>query len=85
MKRTPWRGVLKNECNKSSGSFGARTLTLWRAGQSGAQPLVDEICVLCGYERKYASKLLRGGRPIARKREVSAEARRGFTLRRNAK
>jgi hypothetical protein len=27
--------------------------------------LLDEICVLCGYERKYASKLLRGRRPIA--------------------
>jgi len=26
---------------------------------------LDEICVLCGYERKYASKLLGGRRPIA--------------------
>jgi hypothetical protein len=26
--------------------------------------LLDEICVLCGYERKYASKLLGGRRPI---------------------
>ena len=65
MKRTPWRGVLKNECNESSGSFEASALTLWRAGKSGVQPLPDEICVLCGYERKYASKLLGGGRPIA--------------------
>ena len=27
--------------------------------------MLDEICVLCGYERKYASKLLGGRRPIA--------------------
>jgi hypothetical protein len=27
--------------------------------------LLDEICALCGYERKYASKLLRGRRLIA--------------------
>ncbi len=40
MKRTPWRGVFKNECNESSGSFEASAPTLWRAGQSGAQPLV---------------------------------------------
>ena len=34
-------------------------------GKAGRSRLLDEICVLCGYERKYASKLLRGSRPIA--------------------
>ena len=34
-------------------------------GKAGRSRLLDEICVLCGYERKYASKLLRGRRPIA--------------------
>ena len=34
-------------------------------GKAGRSRLLDEICVLCGYERKYASKLLGGRRPIA--------------------
>ena len=34
-------------------------------GKTGRSRLLNEICVLCGYERKYASKLLRGRRPIA--------------------
>src|SRR5437773_9040753 len=34
-------------------------------GKAGRSRLLNEICVLCGYERKYASKLLRGRRPIA--------------------
>ena len=34
-------------------------------GKAGRSRLLDEIYALCGYERKYASKLLRGRRPIA--------------------
>ena len=34
-------------------------------GKAGRSRLLDEICVLCGYERKYAGKLLGGRRPIA--------------------
>lgn len=39
----------------------------WRYGKRGKQgrsQLLDEICALCGYERKYASKVLAGRRPI---------------------
>ena len=31
-------------------------------GKEGRSRLLDEICALCGYERKYASKLLSGAR-----------------------
>ncbi len=34
-------------------------------GKRGRSRLLDEICVLCGFERKYASKLLSGRRAIA--------------------
>ena len=41
-------------------------------GKAGRSRLLDEICVLCGYERKYASKLLRGSQADrGRKRKVS--------------
>lgn len=33
-------------------------------GNRGRSRLLDEICALCGYERKYASKVLTGKRPI---------------------
>ena len=39
----------------------------WRyekRGKQGRSRLLDEICALCGYERKYASKVLAGKRPI---------------------
>jgi hypothetical protein len=39
-------------------------------GKAARSRLLDEICVLCGYERKYASKLLGGRRPIAGEREA---------------
>ena len=35
-----------------------------KRGKEGRSLLLDEICVLCGYERKYASKVLAGKRPI---------------------
>src|SRR5215831_801382 len=34
-------------------------------GREGRSRLLDEVCALCGYERKYASKLLRGSRPLS--------------------
>jgi hypothetical protein len=34
-------------------------------GKRGRSRLLDEICALCGFERKYASKLLSGQRAIA--------------------
>jgi hypothetical protein len=40
----------------------------WRyakRGKEGRSRLLDEVCALCGYERKYASKVLRGKRAIA--------------------
>jgi hypothetical protein len=43
---------------QARGRYGGR-------GKAGRSRLLDEICPLCGYERKYASKLLRGRRPIA--------------------
>lgn len=39
----------------------------WRyagRGREGRTKLLDEFCELCGYERKYAIKLLRGQRRI---------------------
>jgi hypothetical protein len=33
-------------------------------GKEGRRRLLDEVCALCGYERKYASKVLAGGRAI---------------------
>lgn len=55
-------------------------LARWRYGKRGKQgrtQLLDEICALCGYERKYASKVLAGKRPItgsARKRRGGSKA-----------
>jgi hypothetical protein len=40
----------------------------WRyekRGKEGRSRLLDEVCALCGYERKYASKVLGGKRAIA--------------------
>ncbi|CAN5435952.1 hypothetical protein BH20VER3_BH20VER3_06170 [soil metagenome] len=36
-----------------------------RRGKEGRSRLLDEICALCGYERKYAIKVLGGVRPIS--------------------
>jgi hypothetical protein len=48
----------------------------WRyekRGKQGKSRLLDKICALCGYERKYGSKVLAGKRPIV----GSGEKRRG--------
>jgi hypothetical protein len=50
-------------CSKLSSLF-AR-LRYGGRGKAGRSRLLDEICVLYGYGRAYASKLLRGPRPIA--------------------
>ena len=60
MKRTPWRSVLKNECNESSEVLERARWRYGRRGKVGRSRLWDEICALCGYERKYASTVLRG-------------------------
>ena len=52
--------VLKNEREKSERSFGTGPAAVWRTGQAGRSRLLDEVCELCGYERKYAIKVLRG-------------------------
>jgi len=36
-----------------------------RTGKEARSRLLDEVCAFCGYERKYAIKLLRGKREIA--------------------
>lgn len=36
-----------------------------KRGKEGRSRLLDEVCALCGYERKYASKVLCGKRAIA--------------------
>ena len=36
-----------------------------RRGREGRSRLLDEICALCGYERKHAIKVLGGRRPVA--------------------
>ena len=36
-----------------------------KRGKEGRSRLLDEVCALCGYERKYASKILCGQRAIA--------------------
>lgn len=35
-----------------------------KRGKRGRSRLLDEVCALCGYERKYASKVLAGERPV---------------------
>jgi len=47
-------------------------------GREGRSRLLDEICALCGYERKYAIKVLCGRRPLAGERDL----RRGGSARR---
>jgi hypothetical protein len=44
-----------------------------RRGKQGRSRLLDEVCALCGYERKYASRVLAGRRQIV----GSGKRRRG--------
>ncbi len=47
-----------------------------RIGKTGKSDLIDEFCAVCGYERKYAIKLLGGRRrpPGASRRKVGRKA-----------
>ena len=47
-----------------------------RTGKAGKSALIDEFCAVCGYERKYAIKLLGGRRrpPGASRRKVGRKA-----------
>mgnify|MGYP003575648009 FL=1 len=40
-----------------------------KRGREGRSRLLDEVCELCGYERKYAIKVLRGRRTIGGSRK----------------
>ena len=69
MSATSRREVLEQACLR----YGGR-------GKVGRSRLLDEICVLCGYERKYASK--RVARPQAdrgRKQKASRRIALGDT------
>jgi ribosomal protein S24E len=45
-----------------------------KRGREGRSRLLDEVCELCGYERKYAIKVL--GRQTSDNRQQRAQARR---------
>ena len=65
MKRTPC-GVSLEMSAKSRVEVLAQAR--WRyqgRGKQGRSRLLDEICALCGFERKYASKLLSGQRAFS--------------------
>ena len=51
-------GVLKNEREKSERSFGTGPERYSKRGREGRSRLLDEVCELCGYERKYVIKVL---------------------------
>ena len=55
-----------------------------KRGREGRSRLLDEVCELCGYERKYVIKVLSGKRAIIG-RGASVEVRRLSTGRRNAR
>src|SRR5204863_1971529 len=64
MKRTPC-GVSLKMSAKSRGEVLVQTRRRYQGrGRQGRSRLLAEICALCGFERKYASKLLSGRRAI---------------------
>jgi hypothetical protein len=46
------------------GSFGTRPAAVWQRRARRRGRLLDEVCELCGDERKYAIKVLSGKRAI---------------------
>ena len=56
--------VLKNEREKSERSFGTGRGRYCQRGREGRSRLLEEVCELCGYERKYAIKVLSGKRAV---------------------
>ena len=61
--------VLKNEREKSERSFGTGPGAVLPKRARGRSRLLDEVCELCGYERKYASKVLSGKRAVVGSRK----------------
>ena len=56
-----------------------------KRGREGRSRLLDEVCELCGYERKYAIEVLRGQRAIIGSKGRKRGGRKPFTGRRNAR
>ena len=49
-----------------------------RRGREGRSRLIDEVCALCGYERKHAIKMLNGKLPIAGNKPRGGGPRRRY-------
>ena len=64
MKKTPWRVSLKMSATSRGEVLAQARARYEKRGKEGRSRLLDEVCVLCGYERKYAIKVLGGKRPI---------------------
>jgi hypothetical protein len=45
-------------------SFGTGAAAVCKQGREGRSRLLNEVCELCGYERKYVIKVLSGKRAI---------------------
>jgi hypothetical protein len=65
MKKTPWWVSLKMSATSRGEVLAQVRARYERRGKEGRSRLLDEVCALCGYERKYAIKVLGGKRPIA--------------------
>lgn len=57
--------VITNEPECDAGNAVKDAGTLSRAGREGRSKLIDEVCEMCGYERKHAIKVLGGKLPVA--------------------
>lgn len=72
MKKTPWRVSLKMSATSRGEVLAQARARYEKRGKEGRSRLLDEVCALCGYERKYAMKVLGGKRPL-----VGSGVRRG--------
>jgi hypothetical protein len=64
MKKTPWRVSLKMSATSRGEVLAQARARYEKRGKEGRSRLLDEVCALCGYERKYAMKVLGGKRPL---------------------
>jgi hypothetical protein len=64
MKKTPWRVSLKMSATSRGEVLAQARARYEKRGKEGRNRLLDEVCALCGYERKYAIKVLGGKRPL---------------------
>ena len=64
MKKTPWRVSLKMSATSRGEVLAQARARYEKRGKEGRSRLLDEVCALCGYERKYAIKVLGGKRPL---------------------